>query len=126
MTGANRAAAAARGFTLIEVLIAAVVLTTGLVIALQSMGSELSASTQAARRAAATALAADRLAVAAAEDVVTAGGSEVRGSVTYLWQVRTTPQSDDVDDLTCTVEWRDARGRQEVALSRRVWVGVRP
>ena len=94
--------------------------------ALQAIGSELSASTRAARRAAATALAADRLAVAAAEDVVTLAGQEPRGGLMYRWQVQTTPQGGDVDELTCTVEWSDAHGRQEVSLSRRIWAGGRP
>ncbi|MFW6146496.1 MAG: prepilin-type N-terminal cleavage/methylation domain-containing protein [Planctomycetota bacterium] len=117
---------AVHAFTLIEVLIAAVVLTAGLAIALQSIASGLSGSTRTARQAAATALAADRLAVAAAEDVVTTAGSEIRGAMTYRWEVRTTPQGDGVDELTCTVEWRDARGGGQVTLSRRAWTGGGP
>ncbi len=123
----HRRRARPRGaFTLIEVLIAAVVLTVGLAIALQSIGSALSASARTARRAGATALAADRLAIAAAADAATPDGGETREGVTYRWEVETVAQGDGVDELTCTVTWRDAHGGGEVSLARRAWTGGQP
>jgi len=117
-----RTAMTDRGFTLLEVLIAAVVLTTGLLLAFQGVTAGAAASRRSARRAAARSLAADILTLAAADAAaVPSSGSDRREGVEYAWRLAWDTASPTASKAVCRVEWIDRGDTHSVSLSRLIF-----
>ena len=108
-----------RGFTLLEVLVASVVLTLGLILTLQSITAGLAAAGRTARLAEARAVAADMLNRAAAgAEPIPASGDETRGVIVYSWRLAWDSQIAHARQAVCRVEWDYRRRRQSLSLSR--------
>lgn len=108
-----------RGFTLLEVLIAAVVLTAGLLLALEGITAGVAASTRSARRATGGDVAADILTLAAADVVaVPSAGAEDRDGSQYTWDLQWDSALGDASQATCRVEWIYRGRTHSTSLSR--------
>ncbi len=115
----------AAGFSLLEMLVAAVVLAVGLVIVTGSISAGATAATRSERRLLARQIAADRLNRAAAAEfsALPAEGETAAGGVQYRWRVTEAGSDGELVTVTCAVHWR-GRGRERtVTLSRLVHVG---
>jgi len=109
-----------RGFSLLEMLVAAVVLAVGLVIVTESISSGVSAAARTERRFFAGQLAADRLNRAASGEyaALPQEGETRAAGVRYRWEVEQAPWQGRIGLLRCTVRW-ESRGREQTAtLSR--------
>jgi len=96
------------GFSLLEILVAAVVLSAALVIVLDSISSGQSASRRLGRKTAAQDLAADMLARAASGESAHLGreGRTRLDGTEYEWRIEQKPAQAGLLRLRCTVRWR--------------------
>jgi prepilin-type N-terminal cleavage/methylation domain-containing protein len=109
-----------RGFSLLEMLVAAAVLAVGLVIVTESISAGLTAATRTERRLFAGRRAADRLNRAAAEpsSALPGEGQSRWAGVPHHWRVEQAGARNGLRHLRCTVAWQ-SRGRQRtVSLER--------
>lgn len=109
-----------RGFTLLEMLVASVVLATGAVVAMQCITASVAASVDLGYRSQAQRLAASQLARASAGDLPTlpATGQEQRGAITYDWRVEQRSVATGLRQLTCSVQWTRGEKTQRFQLQR--------
>lgn len=113
------------GFSLLEMLVASVVLAVGLVIVTESISSGLTASTRVDRQLFAGQLAADRLNRAAAGEysALPQEGKSPLGGVEYHWRLQERRHEGGLRSLLCSVRWT-SRGRQQtVTLGRQLPAG---
>lgn len=115
----NRSTRAPSGFTLLEVLVASVVLTLGVLLVLQSVTGAMGAAGRIERRSRAQWAAADVLAgVAAGEIAPGASGEEVRLGTDYRWRTETEPAGPGRRRLICEVTWMQAGAERSIRLAR--------
>ncbi len=109
------------GFTLMEALVASVVLATGLLLVLQAITSSVGASGRVSSQVEAHALAADQLAqaVAGALPALPAEGIEQRGPVLYEWRVERIGTEGRLDRLRAEVRWSRQGQDHAITLHRR-------
>lgn len=113
------------GFSLLEMLVASVVLAVGLVIVTETISSGLGASTRVERELLAGRLAADRLNRAAAGEysALPQEGKSRFGGVEYRWRLQEGRHEGGLRSLLCSVRWT-SRGRQQiVTLDRQLPAG---
>ena len=112
------------GFTLLELLLASVVLAAGLAIVVDGISVGTHASQRTRRQAAALHLAADRLAITAADAAGPDAGQDFRCGMLYDWTIDRRGHADPrLEVLVCEVRWT-ARGRDRtVSLQRVVRIG---
>ena len=115
------------GFSLLEVLVAGVVLTVGVVLVMEGIAGGLAASWRISSRSEAQNLAAELLDRAAAGEIDPLPVSEDRrrGSVVYKCRLERSGQADAVDTIVCRLQWRSG-GRTESLVLRRLarpWAG---
>ncbi len=108
------------GFSLLELLVAAVVLAVGLVIVTESLSSGLTASAGVDRRLFAGQLAADRLSRAAAGEYPSfpQEGQSRQGGVEYHWELREGQRQGVLRSVLCSVAWVSRGRREMLTLSR--------
>jgi len=120
----------AGAFSLLEMVVASVILAAGLVVVLESVSSGLEASGRTDREAIAHRIAADRLNRAAAGESPDLGAehSLSRRGTEYRWHVEEIASSGGPGGraLRCTVQWRARNERRRVVLERRVPAGLGP
>lgn len=116
----------AGGFSLLELLVAAVVLAVGLVIVTESISAGLTAAARTERRLFAGQLAADRLNRAAAEEsaALPQEGQSHFAGVAYHWQVQEARSQEGPRHLLCTVRWKSRGWQRTITLDR--FVPVQP
>jgi len=120
----------ARAFSLLELVVASVILAAGLVVVLESVSSGIEASGRTDREAIAHWMAADRLnraAVGESSDLSAEHTERMRGTE-YRWRVEELTSGGGANGRTlrCTVQWRVRDERREVVLERRVSAGAVP
>jgi prepilin-type N-terminal cleavage/methylation domain-containing protein len=109
-----------KGFTLMEVLLAAVILAVGLTAALESLRYGLSACRRAARKAHGHALGAEILNRATTGEIRSLPASDDRriGGVVYTWRVRRGEQAEDIAQVVCEVKWAARGAADSLTLER--------
>ena len=115
----RRASRRGGGFSLFEMIVAAVVLTVGLVLVMQSISSSLASGAGAERRLAAHRLAADRLARAAAGAATETQGRTRHGPIMYRWRIEESDGPAGLRALTCTVRWTRRGVEKHLTVRRR-------
>jgi Tfp pilus assembly protein PilV len=108
MTGAARRGRPHRtAFTLMEVLVAGVVLAAGVVIVLEAIASSLTAGASVSKEIEARSLATDQLSRAARGDLhsLPAEGTESLQGLGYRWSVRRAETDGRLETLVSRVEW---------------------
>jgi prepilin-type N-terminal cleavage/methylation domain-containing protein len=111
-----------RAFSLLEMLVASVVLATGAVIAMQCIVGSVATSNELGRRAHAQRLAAAQLARVAGGDLksLPAIGEVEQGGTTFEWRVDKQPRTSGVAQLTCQVQWPRRQSTRRFELQRLV------
>ncbi len=108
-----------RAFTLLEVLVAGVVLTLGVILVLQGITGAMAASGRISRREQAQALAGDLLDRAGVGEIIASEiGVEVRAGVEYSWRMADAALDPPLIRMTCTVRWPKSGKRRSVQLER--------
>ncbi|MBS3734630.1 MAG: type II secretion system protein [Phycisphaerae bacterium] len=118
-TGRTLSPHARAGFSLLEVLVAAVILGGALVVILGSISGSLLAEGRAARLEGAYTVADDALnrAAAGAVGALPADRRRDLGGVTYQWRVERVTGADG-EMLRCVVTWRQRNRRRRITLQR--------
>ena len=108
------------GFTLMEVLVASVILGVGLTAALASLRGGLSVCRRAARRAQGHALGAEILNRATVGEIRSLPASDDRriGGVVYTWRIHRGQQAEDVTQIVCEVAWAARGSADSLTLER--------
>ncbi len=110
--------AAREGFSLLEVLIAGVILAAAMVVLLGSVSQSLSSGTEAGRHDEARQLAADQLNRAAAGDVpAPAAGVREVGGDTYTWRLDRGSAAPG-ETIRCEVIWHHRGDERRISLER--------
>jgi type II secretion system protein I len=109
------------GFTLIEVLVAAVVLAVGISAGVRALGAMERASAEAADRETAVRLAGERLALVEAVEGVSAGSTEGQfdSAPRFRWQQQVGAPADvtGVLEVTVTITWPEGAATRRYAVS---------
>jgi len=109
-----------RGFSLLEMLLAAAVLAAALLIVMESISFALTAAARMDRDQIAYRIAADRLERAAAGEYpsLPAEGQSGLAGAEYRWRVQAGPEADGLRPLRCIVRWESLGRGRTVMLSR--------
>jgi len=113
-----------RGFTLLEILTAIVLLAVVLPVVMQGISLGLMASSQARRSAEAITLAQNKLAELATATQIPPGGQSgdfAPDHPEYHWQANTVTQNLNMIEIDVTVSWTGRSGDRKVSLSTLVY-----
>lgn len=113
------------GFSLLEVLVATVILATGIAIVTGALATNQVTGARARRQSTAYDLAADVLDRAAAGELKDrTEGERTEGPVAFGWRLEWVADDAPLRRLRCVVSWADRGADRQVALERNVLAGA--
>ena len=106
------------GFSLIEILVAGVLLATGSVLIIQSITSSIAAASHVHQHADAIRTAENQLVLFANGHQSSIQGTETTNRFTYDWTITTKSDSLNITRATCTVRWINRTRSYKFTLER--------